>query len=153
MPRAFTDLVLRDVPVLRRDDTVRSGVVRLLESGLPALPVVDERGRFAGVFGEREFLQALFPGYVGQLQSAAFLTKSVESLLEKRAGCAMETVGQHMNDEHVEVGEDFADLQLAEVFLHHRVLVVPVVSDGRVQGMLTRRDFFRAITQRFVGQA
>jgi CBS domain-containing protein len=151
MPREPSDLVLRDVPVLRRDDTVRTGVTRLLERGLPALPVADERGRFAGVFGEREFLQALFPGYVGQLQTAGFLTKSVEALLEKRAGCAVETIGQHMNDEHVEVGEDFADLQIAEVFLHHRVLIVPVVRQREVVGVITRSDFFRVLAERFVG--
>ncbi len=150
MPRTITDLVLRDVPVLRRDDTVRTAVTRLLESALPALPVADERGRFAGVFGEREFLQALFPGYVGQLQSAGFLNKSVEDLLEKRAGCAVETVGQHMNDEHVEVGEDFADLQIAEVFLHHRVLIVPVVRQREVVGVITRSDFFRVLAERFL---
>lgn len=36
-----------------------------------------------------------------------------------------------MNTEHVEVGADFSDTQVAEIFLHHRVLVVPVVTDGR----------------------
>ena len=42
----------------------------LLDSGLPALPVVDERERFAGIFGEREFMGALFPGYLDQLKGA-----------------------------------------------------------------------------------
>ena len=39
-----------------------------------------------------------------------------------------------MNTEHVDVGPDFSDTQVAEIFLHHRVLVVPVVDDGRVDG-------------------
>jgi CBS domain-containing protein len=55
-----------------------------------------------------------------------------------------------MTTDHVEVGPDFADTQVAEIFLHHRVLVVPVVADGRVEGLLTRRDFFRAVAERFV---
>ena len=37
-----------------------------------------------------------------------------------------------MNTEHVDVGPDFSDTQVAEIFLHHRVLIVPVVDDGRV---------------------
>jgi CBS domain-containing protein len=53
-----------------------------------------------------------------------------------------------MNDEHVDVAPDFADVQLAEIFLHHRVLVVPVVDDGRVCGLVTRTDFFRALAAR-----
>ena len=38
-----------------------------------------------------------------------------------------------MNTDHVDVGADYADTQVAEIFLHHRVLVVPVV-DGRARG-------------------
>ncbi len=55
-----------------------------------------------------------------------------------------------MNEEHVEVDEDFADLQLAEVFLHHRVLIVPVLRGKRVIGMVTRADFFRELAGRFL---
>jgi CBS domain-containing protein len=152
MPRSISDLVVRDAPVLRTDDQLLAAVTRLLDSGLPALPVVDGREAYAGVFGEREFLAALFPGYVGTLQGAGFLTRSVEAVLEKRAGCAAETVALHLNDEHVQVAEDFADVQLAEVFLHHRVLIVPVVAGRRVVGVVTRADFFRALATRFVGQ-
>ena len=49
--------------------------------------MVDERGRFAGVFGEREFMSALFPGYLDQLKGAAFLRRSLDETLEKRDAC------------------------------------------------------------------
>ena len=53
-----------------------------------------------------------------------------------------------MNTEHVDVGPGFSDVQIAEIFLHHRVPVVPVVAGGRVQGLITRSDFFRALAER-----
>ena len=43
-----------------------------------------------------------------------------------------------MNTEHVDVGPDHSDTQVAEIFLHHRVLIVPVVDHGRVTGVITR---------------
>ena len=153
MPRDITELVIRDVPLLRKDATVREAVARALEAELPALPVIGDDGRFAGVFGEREFMEALFPGYVGKLRGAAFVRRSMEDVLEKRQSCASETVGRYMNSEHVEVGGDFSDIQVAEVFLHHRVLIVPVVEDGRVAGVVTRRDFFRTLAQRFLSES
>ena len=58
-------------PLLHVDDTIETAVGRLVESQLSALPVVDQRERFVGVFGEREFMSALFPGYLGQLSSGA----------------------------------------------------------------------------------
>ena len=52
--------------------------------------------------------------------------------------------------EHVEVDEDFSDAELAEIFFHHRVLIVPVLSGGRVEGLVTRHEFFCAVASRFV---
>ena len=146
-------MTLLDPPVLRVDETVESAVRRILESGLPALPVADGDGRFAGIFGEREFMEALYPGYVKQLKGTRFLSRSVDEVLDKRQSCRVEPVGSYMNTEHVEVGMDYSDTHVAELFLHHRVLVVPVVDDGRVRGLITRRDFFRALAERFVDRA
>ena len=123
----------------------------VLDSGLPALPVVDDRASgFAGIFGEREFITALFPGYVGTSSYAAFVPKSIDAVLEKRQGCRLEPVAQHMNTEHIDVPADFSDVQLAEVFLHHRVLIVPVTARGARLGVVTRSDFFAALAERFV---
>ena len=76
------------------------------------------------------------------------MPKSAADALEKRQSCGSELVAQHMNDEHIEVAPDHSDLQLAEIFIHHRLLVIPVVDDGRVGGLVTRTDFFRALAER-----
>ena len=138
------------VEVLHTGDTLEAAVRRLVETDLPALPVVDDRETFKGVFGEREFVTALFPGYVGQLKGAAFLRGSLDKALEKRDGCRFERVREHMTTEHVEVSSDHSDLQVAEIFLHHRVLIVPVVDDGKVVDVIARHGFFRELAERFL---
>jgi CBS domain-containing protein len=143
--RTITDLVIRRVPLLTTDQDVGSAVAELVESGLPALPVTEGDGRLRGIFGEREFIGAIFPGYIGTLSSAAFVTKATDELLERRAGCQLEPVSKFTNTEHVEVGTDYSDAQLAETFLHHRVLIVPVVDQRLVAGVVTRLDFFRTL--------
>ncbi len=148
MPRTLGDLTIREVPLLGTDQDVGSAVQDIIAAEVPALPVVDGGGRYRGIFGEREFITALFPGYVGSLRHAGFVSKSIDTVIEKRQTCRIEPVGDHMNTEHVDVPPDFADLQLAEVFLHHRVLIVPVIQDGRVAGVITRWDFFKALVER-----
>jgi CBS domain-containing protein len=148
MPRTIASLLQRDVPLLHCDEPVGEAVVKVVGADLPALPVVDADERYAGIFGEREFITAIFPGYVGSLGYAAFVPKSAEDALEKRRACRDEPVERHMNDEHIDVGSDFSDVQLAEIFIHHRVLVIPVVDDKRVCGLVTRTDFFRALAER-----
>lgn len=149
-PRKITTMVRRELVALRDDDTIRTAVEAIIEADAPALPVVDAKGKLRGIFGEREFIGALFPGYLKTLDYAGFVPRSLEQALQKRAGCAAEAVGEHMNTEHVDVGEDHSDTQVAEIFLHHRVLIVPIVDGGRVTGVITREDFFRALAERVI---
>lgn len=147
-PSTLGDLTVREVPLLREDDEVLPAVKRIIEVGVPALPVVDADDKFVGIFGEREFINAIFPGYIRELHYAAFVTKATDELLEKQVDCASAPVAKYMNTEHVDVGPDYSDAQLAETFMHHRVLIVPIVDDRRVTGVVTRWDFFRALAER-----
>jgi CBS domain-containing protein len=147
MPRTIATHVHREVPVLRHDLPVRDAVEQIIAAGLPALPVAGDDDRYAGIFGERELITALFPAYVKSLGHLAFVPKSLEAALEKRQGCLDDPVEKHMNREHIDVAADFSDLQLAEIFIHHRVLIVPVTEAGRVTGVVTRTDFFRALSE------
>jgi CBS domain-containing protein len=150
-PRSISAPIVRDAPLLHEDMTVEDAVRAIVVSGLPALPVIDAKGRLAGIFGEREFMTALFPGYVGELRFAGFVSKGLDEALEKRAACRRERVGQHMNTEHIDVPADASDVQVAETFLHHRVLIVPVTDRGEIKGVITRSDFFARLAERFLG--
>mgnify|MGYP001462595792 CR=1 FL=1 len=150
MPRAIVESTIREVEPLRESDTVEDATKRVLEAGLPALPVVDERGRFAGIFGEREFMTALFPGWIRTVGWSAMLTRSLDDVIQQREECRTEAIDRYLTRDHVLVDEDFADAHIAEIFLHHRVLIVPVARNGEVYGVITRSDFFRVFAERFV---
>ncbi len=151
-PRRVVELVRRDVPVLAHDATVETAVRALLASDLPALPVAGPAGGYAGIFGEREFIGALFPRYVQSLGYAGFVPQSMEAVLNKRRGALREPVMTYVNTEHVDVPEDVSDVALAETFLHHRVLIVPITQDGRVRGVVTRADFFTQLAGRLLDE-
>jgi CBS domain-containing protein len=130
---------------------VAAAVRTLLDSGLPALPVAGRGERYAGIFGEREFIGALFPQYLQSLGYAGFVPRPIEDVFEKRRECAWEPVGEHMTTDHVDVPADASDVQIAETFLHHRVLLLPVTHDGYVRGVILRREFMRARAEGFLG--
>jgi CBS domain-containing protein len=149
-PRSIGEELVRDAPTVHRDRTVAHAVERIVESGLPALPVIDDGEQLCGIFGEREFMAALFPGYVRELGYAGFVPKKLDEALAKRAACGAEPVAEHMNTEHIDVGENFSDVEVAETFLHHRVLIIPVTRDRQVVGVITRSDFFHRLAERFL---
>ena len=145
MPDSITKQTIQEVTPLRVDDPVGTGTRKVIEIGLPALPVVNEKGEFAGIFGEREFMAALFPGYVGELSSAGMISKNIDATIERREHCREEPVSKYMTTDHVVVEDEYSDTQLAEIFLHHRVLIVPIATKGRVHAVVTRNDFFQAL--------
>lgn len=149
-PQRIASAVRREVPLLRLNERLRDAVAQIVDADVPALPVVAESGRLCGIFGEREFIGALFPRYLGQIGHAGFVPRSLDESLEKRAACLEEHVGAYMNTEHIDVGEDFSDTHLAEIFLHHRVLIIPIVDRGRVSGIVPREAFFRALAARLL---
>jgi CBS domain-containing protein len=151
-PRTLSASLLRKVPLLGADEPTGEAAERIVEAGVPALPVVEGSGRLAGIFGEREFIAAVFPGYLGELSYAHFVTRAIDDQLDRRAESLQEPVRTYMNTEHIDVGPDFSDAELAEIFLHHRVLIVPVTDGGRVEGIVTRSAFFVALAERFAAR-
>ena len=149
-PNRISGSLVREAPLLPEDATVEEAVRAILDSGLPALPVIDRAGRLAGVFGEREFLAALFPGYIGELRFAGFVRKGLDEAIAKRAACGNEPVARHMTTDHVEVPDDASDVQVAETFLHHRVRILPVRGKEGLIGVITRGDFFTRLAERFL---
>jgi CBS domain-containing protein len=150
MPNEIAKSILRKVEPLGADDLIGAAAERVVETGLPALPAVEDDGSFAGIFGEREFIAALFPGYVAELASSAMIRRSLDEVIERRMGCAVEPIRSYLTTDHVAVADDYSDTQLAEIFLHHRVLIVPIAHGGRVDSVVTRNDFFAAMVGRLV---
>lgn len=151
MTDSIVKQTIREIEPLDADDAVGPSAQRLIDAGLPGLPAVEADGAFAGIFGEREFMTALFPGYVRELGSSAMISRSMDETIERRRACAAEPIRPYLTTDHVLVEDDYSDTQLAELFLHHRVLVIPIATAGRVHALVTRRDFFAACVARFGG--
>ena len=148
MPDSIVKATLREIHPLDADELVGVAARKVVEADLPALPAVERGGKFVGIFGEREFMAALFPGYVGELASSAMISRSIDETIERREYCREEPIRKYLTTDHVVVSDEYSDTQLAELFLHHRVLIIPIATDGKVHAIVTRNDFFRALADK-----
>jgi CBS domain-containing protein len=148
MPDSIVKTTIKEIEPLGVDEPVLVAAHRVIDTELPALPVVEADGAFAGIFGEREFMAAMFPAYVGTLASSRMISRTIDETIERRAECRDESIRKYLTTDHVIVEDDYSDTQLAELFIHHRVLIIPIATEGRVHAVVTRNDFFRGLTER-----
>ena len=77
------------------------------------------------------------------------IRRSIDDAIERRESCRFEPIRKYLTTDHVMVEDDYSDTQLAEIFLHHRVLVVPIATAGTIHAVITRADYFGELVKKF----
>ncbi|MFV2069727.1 MAG: CBS domain-containing protein [Pirellulales bacterium] len=116
----MTDDVLTFSPETTVDDAIRT----LLERRISGAPVVDADGQIRGIISEYQLLEVVF-------------TPNLRS----------STVGKCMTADVVTVSEDAPLTDVATQFVLHRIRRLPVVRDGRLVGVVSRRDLLRKVVE------
>jgi len=115
-----SDAMNREVVSLRPEATVEEAIRILLEREISGAPVVDGDGQLVGIISEFQLLEVL---YSPELKAAA--------------------LGEFMTRDVMTVGEQALLSDVVSLMIAHRIRRVPVVREGRVVGLLTRRDLLR----------
>lgn len=110
---------------LRPDDSVMVALEALLHRGFSGAPVVDGDGRLLGVLSETDCMRVM--------ASAAFHAMPEGQVLEHMSS-SVETISPDL--------DLFEVIALFQQGTHRRL---PVVADGRLLGLVTRRDVLRAL--------
>lgn len=103
--------------------SVREAIVTLTEHGFAGLPVVGDEGQVIGVFTE------------------------FDALIGVRDPDPDITVGQLMTSPVEVVGPDSDVAQIARRMLRDRLRCLPVVFEGRLVGVVSRRDLLRPLVR------
>ena len=123
-------------PEMKMDKAARI----LADSGYKGLPVVDANGCVIGMLTETDFLKRLKAGSFLEL-----LLRMLEDSFEFTHRCHETTVSAAMTQPAVTVNRDAGFVEILEAFYRHGGRSMPVVGDdGRLLGLLLKKDFFAA---------
>src|SRR5436190_20125975 len=125
MPTATAGSIMTtDVVMVRPDASIEEAIEMLLSQGISGLPVTDEDGRLVGVITEFALLAVAYDRRVKN-----------------------HTVSQHMTRDVITVDVDDPISRIADLCIVHRVRRIPVMKDGRLLGVIARRDVLRALIE------
>jgi CBS domain-containing protein len=117
-------IMTTDIVTSRPSVSIEAAIDTLLSEEISGLPVTDDDGRLVGVISEFALLAVAYDCRVKN-----------------------HTVGQHMTREVVSVDIDDPISRVADLCIVHRVRRVPVLKDGRLVGIISRRDVLRALIE------
>ncbi len=121
------DYMKKDFLTLDPEMDVLRAAQLLLKSNISGAPVLDEHGRLVGILTERDFMQVALQG---------FYHGEPGGLVKK-----------HMSFDPQYVSPDESILAVAEMFIQGRFQRYPVVDNGRLVGVIARRDVMRALAE------
>lgn len=98
----------------------------LVDKGISGLPVVDDQMMIEGILTEKDCLRLLIDDAVGENQ----------------------TVEQFMTRKVISFRPDDSVLDVCDFFLNHTPRRVPIVEDGKLAGIVSRRDIIVQILKR-----
>ncbi|MET9230112.1 CBS domain-containing protein [Lentzea sp. NPDC003310] len=132
------DVMTTDVVVVAPDTPAREAARVLADRGFTALPVVDPSGALVGVVAEEDLLRHRLPQDPrGLVHGEPVRPRQVPA----------HAVVQVMRTPDVTVNPNTDLAEVADLMLAHGVRSVPVVDEGRLAGVVTRRDMLRSITR------
>jgi CBS domain-containing protein len=144
-----SDVMTTDVVSVRPDVPVKDVAKILLENGISAVPVVDEKGSAIGMVSEGDLIPRPEPGREARrdwwlallAEGEALNTNFVASL-----SATNQTASAVMSSPVVSVLPDTDIAEIARLLASYRIKRVPVVRDGHVIGIVSRADLLRALS-------
>ena len=123
------DYMAKSLTTFKPEDSIHSAVKILLEKRFSGAPVIDENGQLAGLISKKDCLSVVYAG----------------SFHKEWSG----QVQDYMNTEieFIDVGTDI--IAAADRFVQSRFRRFPVMSDGKLVGLISRHDILRALNDQW----
>jgi len=141
------DVMTTAVMSIRPDATVRTAAQMMLKHRVSALPVIDANNRLVGIISEGDLVRRSSPDSSGNERSwwlrllAMASTNAAEDYVKDHALKVRDAMSRSV----ICVAPRTSLRKVALLLEKHRIKRVPVVSAGRVVGILSRADLVRRL--------
>ncbi len=124
---------------------VRQAAELLSSSQASDLMVVDEEGNFRGVLSEGDLIRAALPRYDEILRDGGSIHDALESFVDNGRTMANQSIESLVIKQPITVSPREALLKAAGTMISKQIRRLPVVSDGKLVGTVSRADICRGV--------
>lgn len=122
---SIKEVMSRNVITVQPNTPVYEAMILLTKHKISGLPVVDEQDHLKGILTERDLLRIM-------------LDKNLD---------VNHVVEEYMTRNVVSFSEDTNALTICEFFINNPIRRVPIIKDGKLIGVISRRDIIHLILE------
>jgi len=143
-----SDIMTREVITVLPETTVQQLAKIFASHGISGAPVVNQEGLVVGVVTESDLIdqnkKVHIPTVISILDSFFFLEnpEKMEQEMRKMVGVIVADI---YTSPPVTVGEDTPIDEIATIMSEKNIHTLPVVADGRLKGVIGKKDIIRTI--------
>jgi CBS domain-containing protein len=138
--------VMRPAISVRQDARARDALKVMLDNGVPGVPVVNDRGYVIGFVNDAHLLASTLPSFVTFVDNLPRSPEGADGWVRYNRSAVDRPVGELMDREVPEVDLEHSEIVAAHKMVHEGTPCVVVTDAGRVVGIVTRTDLYKAIT-------
>ncbi|MBN4050703.1 MAG: hypothetical protein COA82_11290 [Alkaliphilus sp.] len=141
------DIMTTNVITVKKEEKIENAVKILMDNNFSGMPVVDDENKVIGIITEGDLIyrskKLRIPTFFTILDSYIFLEsmKNLEKQIKKMVGYRVEDV---MTADVITITEDTTVEEIATIMTRKKINRVPVVKDGVLVGVVSRRDIIKA---------
>lgn len=142
------DIMVKDFATIPVSATIREAAAILHQGNFSGAPVIDAEGKLVGIVSEKDLFRALFPTYSEFYDEQALMSCLGPDGMENRL---KEAGGKNVKDilkEPITATPETPAVQIGAVMLARGIHRLPVLKNGKLVGVVTRREIYRAIFDR-----
>ncbi len=141
------EIMVKDVTSISPETGADEALALLEKMQISGLPVIDENGKLAGMFTEKDILSYILPSYIEKVGGFIY-EENPKSTKKKFMELSKIKVRQLMRRDVVTATEDTTLCEVARVMLTQKARRIPVVDkSGKVVGIVARCDILKVFAK------
>ena len=145
------EIMTKKVIKIKKDATLEEAAEILAKNEISGAPVVGKKNKLVGIISEKDLFRAFYPDFRDIITDLRLWLSREKRRKRKKEKKKKISISKIMTRNLITVDIDASLIKVGSIMLVNKVSRLPVIRNGKMVGIITRRDIFRRLLEEEMG--